>query len=181
MIYRSFVLTAASLVFLALVSPISVVLADEPATEAPTSVPTPASPKQVEKTPLIAIAPIKVAPVCKPAPLPAYIENWDRLADLTREDSEVFPRAEFWAKRHEVTSSIRAGGLIVGGGAFALGVSAWLTDDDLSRRAKWSMVGGIGVELVSAFVYWAFDPDRDDLLTVINQWNFHHPDRPLAP
>lgn len=156
-------------------------MADEPATEAPASIPTPAGKTQVEKPPFIAVAPVKVAPACKPTPLPVYIEDWGRLADLTREDSEVFPRAEFWAKRHEQTSWILGGGMILGGGAAALGISDRLTDDGWSRRAKWSIVGGVGVALVSAFVYWAFDPDRDDLVTVINQWNFRHPDRPLAP
>jgi len=149
--------------------------------EVPASVPTSAGKTQVEKTPLIAVAPVKVAPACKSAPLPVYIENWGRLADLTREDPEVSPRAEFWAERHELTSWLLGGGQIVGGGAVALGISDRLTDDGWARRAKWSAVGGASVVLVSYFVAWAFGPDRDDLLTVINQWNFRHPDRPLAP
>jgi len=181
MIHHRLALIAASLGFLTLLGPIPLSMADEAATQVPGGVPTPAGNTQVEKTPANAATQVKVAPVCKSAPLPVYIEDWGRLADLTREDSEVFPRAEFWAKRHEQTSWIRGGGLIVGGGAVVLGIADRLTDDTSSRRAKWSIAGGVGVALVSAFVYWAFDPDRDDLLTVINQWNFRHPDRPLAP
>jgi hypothetical protein len=179
--HRRFALTAAGAVILALFGPRSIVVADEPATEVPASLPTPVAKTQVEKTPTMAAAQVKVAPTGKPAHLPVYVEDWGHLADLTREDPLIFPRSEFWAKRREQTSSILAGGLIVGGGAVALGLSDWLTDGDWSHRARWSVVGGAGVVLVSYFVAWAFGPDRDDLLTVINQWNLRHSDRPLAP
>jgi hypothetical protein len=35
--------------------------------------------------------------------------------------------------------------------------------------------------MVAVLMNWAFAPDRDDRLTVINHWNLRHPDQVLAP
>ena len=116
-----------------------------------------------------------------PVYAPVYIEDWGRLAALTQSDPLVAPKAEFWAARREQANGVLGTGLILGGGAAALGTMDWLTTGELSRTVKWSMVGGVAVALVSFLADLAFAPDRDDLLTVINQWNLRHPDRLLAP
>jgi hypothetical protein len=72
-------------------------------------------------------------------------------------------------------------GLILGGGAAALGTMDRLSTGSWSNTSKWSTAGGIGVALLSLLANWAFAPDRDDLLTVINHWNLRHRDPQLAP
>ena len=72
-------------------------------------------------------------------------------------------------------------GLFLGGGAAALGTLDRLTTDGWTTASKWSVTAGVGVAVVSVLSYWAFAPDRDDLLTVINHWNIRHPDMLLAP
>ena len=181
MICRSVALTATSLVILAILVPTHIALADQAEAEVPAQVQIPAGERQVEKIAPIPSTTANAAANCKPAPLPVYIENWGRLAELTQSDPVVFPKAEFWARRREHTDWIVGSGLILGGGAIVLGTVDRLTNDAWSKTAKWMVAGGVGVELVSIFVAWAFGPDRDDLLTVINQWNLHHSDHPLAP
>jgi hypothetical protein len=109
-----------------------------------------------------------------------YIEDWGRLAALTQSDSLISPRAEFWARRREQANWVLGAGLILGGGAFALGTVDGLVTGEWSRPAKWQ-TAGVGAALVSFLAYLAFSPDRDDLLTILNQWNLRHPDRLLAP
>ena len=159
--------------------------ADETAAAIPTDVAARALDKPSDKkaemaTPIIA-APPSIAPSCTPVYAPVYIEDWGRLAALTQTDPLVLSKAEFWARRREQANWVLGTGLILGGGAVALGSMDWLTTGELSRTVKWSMVGGLGLALVSFLADWAFAPDRDDLLTVINQWNLRHPDRLLAP
>jgi hypothetical protein len=105
-------------------------------------------------------------------------EGNPRLAALTEADGVVFPKAEFWARRREQADWVLGTGLILGGGAAVLGTMDWLLTGD-SHTNKWSTAAGVA--LVSLFTNWAFAPDWDDLLTVINQWNLRHPDRPMAP
>lgn len=148
--------------------------ADEPATALPADVATPAA------APTVA-APPSVASSCPPAYAPVYIEDWGRLAALTQSDPLIYPRAEFWARRREQSNWVLGAGLIVGGGAAALGTLNRLTTDAWSNTSKWSIVGGVGAALVSFLAYLAYSPDQDDLLTILNQWNLRHPDRRLAP
>ena len=159
--------------------------ADEPTAATPTDVTEPATDKPSDRKTEI------VAPASGPASngasngltvhAPVYIEDWGRLAALTQSDPLVFSKAEFWARRREQANWVLGTGLILGGGAAALGTMDWLTTGEWSRTVKWSIAGGVGVALVSLLADLAFAPDRDDLLTVINQWNLRHPDRLLAP
>lgn len=157
--------------------------------------PTGAQPPAAETAPEPAVAPAKApAPAakapdavartmscaCQPEPLPLYVEDWGRLANLTREDSRVFGHADFWRTRQESTRWLVAG-IVIGGGVSALATADRLGAGEWSDRNKWMLVGGLTTALVSTLAYWAFSPDRDDLLTVLNQWNLRHPDRPLAP
>jgi hypothetical protein len=109
------------------------------------------------------------------------VADWGRLAELTRTDALVYSHAEFWAARRQSTDWVLALGIAVGGGVAALGTITWLIDDGWSKNNKRMTVGGLTVAALSLFANWAFAPDRDDLATVINQWNLRHPDRTLAP
>jgi hypothetical protein len=121
------------------------------------------------------------APNCPLAPAPVYIEDWARLAALTESDGVVFPKAEFWARRQEQANWVLDTGLILGGGAAVLGTADWLSTGSWSSTSKWTTAGGVGVAVGSLLLNWAFAPDRDDLVTIINYWNLRHPDRRLAP
>lgn len=137
--------------------------------------------KQIEKTQFISQPATVVAPTYNPTRPPVYIEDWGRLAELTQADPQIFEKAEFWAKQHDNARVVLASGIILGGGAIALGTVDRLTSDQWTETTKWSVAGGVGAIVLSLFTAWAFSPDRDDLLTVINHWNLRHPDRPLAP
>jgi len=184
MIGRGLALSVVALVLLSL-GEATRARADEPAPTIPTDVAAPATDKPIDKKAEPAASavavPSRVAPACTPVYAPVYIEDWGRLAALTHADALVSPKAEFWAKRREQANWVLGTGLILGGGAVALGSMDWLTTGELSRTVKWSMVGGVAVALVSILADLAFAPDRDDLLTLINQWNLRHPDRLLAP
>lgn len=125
--------------------------------------------------------PVLTAPFCPQPRIPAYVVDWDRLASLTELDFRVGPKAEFWARRNQVARWIAASGIILGGGAAALGTIDRLTHDSWTDSSKWSIAGGLTLTAFSVFAAWAFAPDRDDLITTINEWNLRHPDRPLAP
>ena len=184
MIRRGLAVSIASLVILSLAQA-ALAWADEGAAPIPTDVATPGTDKPSDKktataTPAVAV-PASAAPSCPPAYVPVYIEDWGRLARLTQTDPLIAPKADFWAARQVQANWVVGTGLILGGGAVALGTMEWLTTGELSRTVKSSMVGGVGAALVSFLAYLAFAPDRDDLLTVINQWNLRHPDLRLAP
>lgn len=129
--------------------------------------------------PAVAV-PKALACTCKPAKLPLYVEDWGRLADLVRDDREVFGKADFWRRRQESTRWLAAG--ILGGvGAAGLATFDRLRSERWSEGNKWFLTGGLLTAAVSTLAYWAYSPDRDDLLTVVNHWNLRHPDQPLAP
>jgi hypothetical protein len=136
--------------------------------------------KPVAKDPA-APRPAAAACSCEPVHAAVYVEDWGRLADLTRSDPMVFEKAEFWRSRQDTSRWVLGTGVILGGGAAALGTFTRLTSDSWSRSSKWCVAGGLGTALVSLLLNWAFSPDRDDLLTVINHWNIRHPDLLLAP
>ena len=119
--------------------------------------------------------------VCPLPPAPVYVADWGRLAELTRSDALVYSHAEFWAARRQSTQWFLAVGIAAGGGVATLGTMTWLIDDKWSKDNKRMTVAGLAVAAVAVFANWAFAPDRDDLATVINEWNLRHPDRALAP
>ena len=118
---------------------------------------------------------------CPLPPAPVYVADWGRLADLTRADALVYSHAEFWAARRQSADWVLALGVAVGGGVAVLGTINWLIEDEWSKNNKRVTVGGAAVAAIALFANWTFAPDRDDLATVINQWNIRHPDRVLAP
>lgn len=153
-------------------------LADDATLASPAEVATPTSDEPAKK---VVPHPSATAPSCPLAPAPVYIEDWARLATLTESDSVVFPKAEFWATRREQANWVLGTGLILGGGAAVLGTVDRLSAGSWSNTSKWTTAGGVGVALVSLLLNWAFAPDGDDFVTIINHWNLRHPDRQLAP
>ena len=137
--------------------------------------------KPEEKPIALARPAATVACKCDQARTPLYVEDWGRLADLTRSDPVVFEKADFWRNRHDTCQWLLGSGLLLGGGVAALGTINRLGNDAWSNTEKWSLAGGLGVALVAVLMNWAFSPDRDDRLTVINHWNLRHPDQVLAP
>lgn len=137
------------------------------------SAPTPA--------PVAAAKPIAVEPRGKATRLPVYIADWGRLAELTQSDRLVFPQADFWADRQEHVRWILGGGLFVGVGVAIAGTISRVATDHWTDTAERSVAAGVSVAALTLIAAWWLSPDHDDLLTVINQWNFRHPDRPLAP
>jgi hypothetical protein len=154
----------------------SLAQANETTPAPPAEVARPASNEPTDKPPTAA-----AAVNCPAAVVPVYIEDWARLAALTESDSVIFPKAEFWARRREQANWVLGTGLILGVGATTLGTMNALATDSWSNTSKWTTAGGVGVALVSLLLDWAYAPDRDDLMTVINHWNLRHPDRLLAP
>jgi len=182
----------AGLVALTVPVPAGLCLAGTEAAESPTS-----SKDQVDDsrkddpTTSQAVNPVdKTAPPSKPIPTlscncalsksPLYVEDWGRLTDLTQSDPLVSARAEFWRDRQNTSRWLLAG-VILGGGAATLATFNRLSTESWTDTNKWMLAGGLSAAALSMLTYWAFAPDRDDLLTVINHWNLRHPDRTLAP
>ena len=117
---------------------------------------------------------------CAMPALPLFVEDWGRLAHVTQPDRVVFEKADFWRDR-QASSRWLLAGAILGGGAAGLATVDRLGNGTWTDTNKWGLAGGVALAAVSALAYLAFSPDRDDRLTVINQWNLRHPDRPLAP
>ena len=192
--HRSLVQTVSGLVALAVLIPTSRSLADTDATESPAAgknqaeenqkADAPVAPKAklVEKTTLPAKPAAAALCNCGPPrpPLPMYVEDWGRLADLTLSDPVVFSKADFWRNRQDTSRWLFAG-VILGGGAAALATFDRLGTGSWTDANKWMLAGGLSAAVLSLLAHWAFAPDRDDRLTVINHWNLRHPDQPLAP
>jgi hypothetical protein len=192
--HRSLVQTVSGLVALAVLIPASISLADTDAMQSPAAGKNQAEESQKEdatiapkttsvaKPTSLAKSAAAVATNCGPArpPLPLYVDDWGRLADLTLSDPVVFSKADFWRNRQDTSRWLFAG-VILGGGAAALATFDRLGTGSWTDTNKWMLAGGLSAAVLSLLAQWAFAPDRDDLLTVINHWNLRHPDQPLAP
>ena len=167
------------LVFFIVLGLSTVGVADENAAEIPAKAAEATRGKGVEKSGCGPIGPALVE--AKPVPLPTYVENWDRLAELTRFDPVVFPQADLWASRRRFVLWDMGLFSALGAGVAAVATFERVAHDHWTKTTKWSLAGGLSVAIVSLVVAWAIYPDRADLLNVINQWNLRHPDLPLAP
>jgi hypothetical protein len=167
------------LAFLTVLALSTIALADDTAAEIPAKAAEPRNEKDVDKTGRVPLATALVE--AKPARLPVYVENWARLAELTRSDPVVLAQADFWASRRWYTLWDLGTVFLLGSGVAAYGTFDRLATDHWTKTTKWSLAGGLSVAIVSLLTAWAIFPDRDDLLTVINQWNLRHPGQPLAP
>jgi hypothetical protein len=146
----------------------------------PSAEATPAPTPVAEKRPPVPRPPLPLTCKCPQAKPPLYVEDWGRLAALTQTDREVFDQADFWRRREEASRWMLAG-MFVGGTAAAVATIDRLATSSWNDTNKWALAGGIGLALFSFLGYWAYSPDRDDLLTVINSWNLRHGDMLLAP
>ena len=126
-------------------------------------------------------APATTSVEATPVRLPTYVENWDRLPELTKSDRVVSSRADFWVSRRQFVFWDMGVFSALGGGVAALATFERLDSDHWTKATKWGLAGGLSVAIVSLVIAWAISPDRNDLLNVINQWNLRHPDQPLAP
>ena len=154
-------------------------LADDPAAEIPANPTEAQTGKSVEKTGCAPLAAVSVE--AKPVRLPTYTEDWDRLSEFTRSDRVVISQADFWVSRRRFVFWDIGLFSALGGGVAAVATFERLETDHWTKATKWSLAGGLSVAIVSLVVAWAISPDRNDLLSVTNQWNLRHPDQPLAP
>jgi hypothetical protein len=167
------------LVFFVMLALSAAALADDTAPEIPAKTAEAPDGKGVDKC---ACVPIAATPVeARPVRPPIYVENWDRLAELTRSDRVVSGQVDSWVARRSYVGWELGAVSLMGEGVAAFGVFDRLATDHWTNATKWSVAGGLSVAIVSLAVAWAISPDRDDFLTVINQWNLRHPDQPLAP
>jgi hypothetical protein len=71
--------------------------------------------------------------------------------------------------------------VLVGGSAAVVGTISRLTTDHWTGFTKVSVTGGVSLLIVTLLTAWLVAPDHSDLVSVVNDWNQVHPDRPLAP
>jgi hypothetical protein len=167
------------LLFVTVMAEPTIVLADDTAQAISAAAAKAQGGRNAEKTGRVPIATTLVA--AEPAPLPVYIENWARLAEFTKSDRVVFAQADRWATRRWYAGSDLGALFLLGSGVAAIGTFDRLATNHWTNTSKWTLATGLSVAIVALITAWAILPDRDDFLTVINQWNARHPDRPLAP
>ena len=114
-------------------------------------------------------------------PHPFYVTDWQRLAELTKDDNRVFPLADAYAKKLDNAYIIGGIGITLGGGVAFLSALSRLTNDHWTTKTQWGMACGLSATAFSALIAWTIAPNRDDLYTVINTWNMRNPIHPLAP
>jgi hypothetical protein len=148
----------------------------KPAAEQPSAKPAPTEAKPSDKP-----TTTSACPRCSDLRPPVYVADWARLAALTQSDSLVFPQVDEFAQRHDTVHTFTVGGVVLGGIAAMLGSFHAVSADEWSKFDKWSLAGGVSLTAVSLFIAWAMEPDRDDFLTLINQWNLRHPQQVLSP
>jgi hypothetical protein len=120
-----------------------------------------------------------------PAPTPKpkiYVKDLPHLAELTKPDAIVFPKATALAARQ--TGSLVAFG-IGGGAGVALVLASVLSETPPlgdpgfreSLETKGTLLGaGIVAFGLGLGIGWLISPKRGDLIDVINEWNTRHPD-----
>ena len=166
------------LVFFIVLALSAAALADDAAPEIPAKTAEAPDGKGVDETARTSAAPPNRS---RPVRLPTYVEDWDRLAELTRSDRVVSAQVDYWVSRRSYVAWELGGVSVTGGSVAAVGVFGRLANDHWTNVTKWSVAGGLCATIVSVAVAWAISPDRNDLLDVINQWNLRHPAQPMAP
>ncbi len=160
--------------------------ADEPP-RAPAAAPAPTqhggapASEPPQPVPAAMASPRPLRPICPVHLAPVYVASWPRLEALTQSDALIFPQVESLARRQDAARTLAVGGVAVGGIATLVGTFHALGQDSWSRFDKWSVASGGILAATTLFLAWAIEPDRDELYTLINQWNLRHPQQELAP
>lgn len=114
-------------------------------------------------------------------PVPVFVEDLARLAELTKSDPLVFERAHHLARREESSRRVAGAGLILGLGTLGLGTMRRLHDGHWGTGSAATFISGGVVTIAALLAAWAISPDRDDRMQVINAWNQRHPQSVLWP
>jgi hypothetical protein len=148
--------------------------ADEP------GAPPPGAPSPPPAPPAKAAEPVKTA-VSPPHPVILYIQDWGHLAEVTHSDDKLFDRADSLVNRAEASRQITTVGWLLGGSVATAATLSRLSTDHWTNFTKYGVAGGVSFLAVSMAISWFVAPDHSDLVSVINEWNQRHPERPLAP
>jgi hypothetical protein len=153
-------------------------------------VPAPTPPNESEIVKCAACVPCPTCPTCPPAtapgekkvnPHPFYVTDWQRLAELTKDDNRVFPLADAYAKKLDNAYIVGGIGITLGAGVAFLSTLSRLTNDHWTTPTQWGLAGGLSAAVLATLMGWTMAPSRDDLYTVINTWNLRNPAHLLAP
>jgi hypothetical protein len=119
-----------------------------------------------------------------PAASPLAITDLDQLADVTRSDPVVGPRAAYLRDRKQSSRASAGlgsvlGGLLVGGSLLVGGTE--LQGDVVERTAVSvpMLISGLAVVALGWTGYWLFWPGDEAVDQVGRDWNERHPDRLL--
>jgi hypothetical protein len=157
--------------------------ADEAATDVPAKVPEAGVEKNAERTGPVTspVATTFAKAKTRPAQLPIYVEDWFSLAEQTQSDPVIFAQADhLFTRRNRAVWNLGVLG-VLGGGVATVGTFERLSTNHWTDATKWSVAGGLSVAILSFLTAWVVYPDRADFLSLINEWNLRHLDRPLAP
>jgi len=142
--------------------------ADEPAAPPPRAeAPPPATPAKPSVSP--------------PHPVVLYIQDWAHLAEVTRSDEQIFSRADDLTDRESGSRQIAVVGFLLGGSLATVATVSRLSTDHWTDFTKWGLAAGVSGAAVGWAIAWLVAPSHSDLVSVVNEWNQRHPDRPLAP
>ena len=130
-------------------------------------------------------APLPTTPakpsVSPPHPVILYIQDWGHLAEVTRSDEQIFSRVADLTDRESASRQIAVVAFLVGGSVATVATVSRLSTDHWTDSTKWSVAAGVSGAIVGWAIAWLVAPAHSDLVSVVNEWNQRHPDRPLAP
>jgi hypothetical protein len=138
-------------------------------------------------TPPASDAPLAAQPAPSEPKARIYVKDLPHLAELTKTDAVVHPKANQLAERHTQGQVAQWIGFGAGLGLVATSLVFFATmpepgAPDFSQRLETSIVflaGGVLVALAGGAVGAILSPKREDLLDVINEWNTRHPAEPF--
>jgi len=114
-------------------------------------------------------------------PIPVFVDDPIRLAELTRSDPLVFEQADRLASRKSAGRNVAGAGVVLGLGTLGIGTMMRLHDAHWRAGNAATFISGGVLTIASILVAWAIWPDRDDRMDVINTWNQRHPQSVLWP
>jgi len=161
---------------------------EKPAAPVSTTTTPPASPSaaggkiESEKTaPATTAKAAECACVPVQPPLPVFVDDAARLAELTRSDPLVSEQADQLASRRTAAKNVAGVGAILGLGTLGLGAIMRLNEGHWTTGNAATAISGGVLTVAALLLGWAMWPDRQDRLDVINAWNQRHPQDVLWP